>query len=386
MPLSAIAKFARRIASALFAERPAPRSYLREIDTPRRRLGPAAWNDLVDNPDEILARHSAGRGLELYREMVENDSTIAAAVGFRKNAVLARPRRIDDNGAPPEIAAFVRAALEGIEDLDGDLGEMLDAVPFGLSVSEAIFEQRPALGAAAAGSAALGAAGAGRALLWPVRLKARNPADYVFDADGNLRLLTAEHPVEGEPVPPAPKFVAVAFEPRHENPYGTPALRCLYRPYYLKKNAAKFWAIALEKTGMPFLLARLKQRLTDDEIARLESMLAGFQTESYGWVYSDDVEDVRFLEPARTFGREVYLPFLEYWDRRIFVRYLGSHLANEMSGEGSRAAAEAHAEVSEQIVRADAAWLSQRFSKHFLEPLVRVNFEYAGPCPRLVMG
>jgi phage gp29-like protein len=347
---------------------------LRTQDTPQRRLGAAPRAEVLPNPDEILARHSGHKGLALYREMEQNDPTVAAAVRIRRSVVAGRPRRLEPNGAPEPIVAFVRDALALIEDLDGDLAELLDAVPFGYAVSEAELVQR-------------GDAG-GRPLLMPVRLLSRDPADYVFDAAGNLRLLTARSPVEGEPLPPAPKFLAVAYNPRHENPYGTAELRCLYWPYFLKRNAAKFWAVALEKGGMPFLLARLRRQLPEDETRRLERLLEGFQTESYGWICSDDVEDVRFLEPSRTFGRDVFLPFLEYWDRRILVRYLGSHLAYEMAdgAAGSRAAAETQAAVSREIAREDAAWLSRRFSSQFIAPLVRLNFGYDGPCPTLVIS
>lgn len=357
--------------SALFAETPpAPlrRRMLREYDTPRRRLPEAA---LPPGAAEIAGKFRGAAGVALCREMELTDPTVAAAIRIRRSAVAGLPRRVVANGAPEAIVQFVADALARIDDLRGDLEELLDAVPVGRAVSEVILEPAGDVG--------------GRPLLWPVRIQSRDPADYVFDDAGNLRLLTGREPVVGEPLPAAPKFVAVAYNPRHEDPHGTPELAALYPAWRMKRDAVRAWAVALDKGGMPFLLARLRQRLPDDETRRLEELLAGFQSESYGWICSDDVEDLRFLEPTRGFARDTYLPFLEYWDRRMLVRYLGSHLAFDMPGAGSRAAAAAHSAVTASIVRDDAAWLGHRFSSAFLAPLVRLNFDYAGPCPRLEM-
>ena len=204
----------------------------------------------------------------LFEEALDKDAHLSALVLQRKAAVLSWDASVIPADSSPEarlVASAVEQALANIGHGNGqsasfehDLSELLDAIPFGLAVSEVLWEEVESLGLAA------GLSAAPRRWLVPAKLLSRHPRRFVFDESGGLKLLSTGEPSTGKAVPPR-KFIVFAPYGRHENPYGLPALRSVWWFAYFKRQAMKFWGMFAEKFGTPTTVLKHPLGATDKE-------------------------------------------------------------------------------------------------------------------------
>lgn len=344
-----------------FFSKPASRSLLAEFDTLERRADffQSIIHNLLENPDDLLARYAPSEGLDLYRKMEASDPVIASALTTRRSAVVNRSWSLQIAHIDPPIADYVQQLFDNLANLPQTIDEALGALVTGFVPLE---------------------------LFWTVRndrwfvekIVARDPARYAFDPQGRLRMLTRQNPTDGEPVPPL-KFIVHRHRGSDDNPYGRSLLKPLYWPTTFSRAGWKWWATAIEKYGMPIITASFPDAASADDRARFEAFVASLQAHSWSVVPEGFTID---LHEARRATGDDYLPFLQYADTKKFQVILGQNLTAETASSGSRAQADVHNEVRHDLTLADAAGLCATFNDQLIKPAVALNFNSLGPLPK----
>ncbi|HSC78228.1 MAG TPA: DUF935 family protein, partial [Candidatus Acidoferrales bacterium] len=95
----------------------------------------AAWRLMLSDSPAAYA---------LYRDLEEKDGQVSSALETRKDGVLRRERKVVAASATADDerrAAFAREVLAAIPHFENVLYELLDAVGYGFTVAEVLWEQ-----------------------------------------------------------------------------------------------------------------------------------------------------------------------------------------------------------------------------------------------------
>jgi phage gp29-like protein len=343
-----------------FAEKPATEQLI-EIaavgdDSFARSLGYYS-GDVELNPDPILRGQAGSRGVDLFQEMEDKDPNIFSDLQTRKLSVIGLDWEIipaSQETGDGAAAAFVGEVLEKLKGFSADLYELLDAVGKGYAVSEILWGPTPdgRIGIAA--------------------IKSRHQRRFVFDADGNLRLLSDADATAGTAVPPR-KFLVHTFQAEHENPYGRGVLSRIYWYYWFKKNSLKFWALFAEKFGSPTAVGKYPPGTDAPARSALLAALRAIQQETAVTIPNNMTAE--FLEAQRRGTIDTYSEFMAYLDQQETKAILGQTLT---SGEGQRSGSLAlgrvHADVRQDILEADAESLAGVINGQLIPWLTDWNF------------
>ena len=376
-----------------------PAPIMREIARPDP-LGLQYYSRL-DTPAQLLRSESASARFhrdiyDLYADMEDKDAHLYAVLQSRKNGVLARPRKlVAASDSPRDCRArdFVQHALDSLNDLDGSLSALLDAIPRGFAVVEILWKIE-----------------SGRVLVHS--LKSRPQRFFRFDADGNLHLASTHstlarqnavvppfsrlaipafphRPVnplshqETQPLPPR-KFLVMTHEASPEHPAGRALLAKAYWYYWFKKNNLKFWVLFNEKFGSPTIVGKYRLGATDEERNRLMEVIQSLQNDT--GVAVPETIALEFLEARRSGTINTYRDLADWCNDEISKLALGATLT---SGEGRRsgslALGEIHERVRSEYIEADIRALMSVINSQLIRWLVDFNFGEDVPSPRLLM-
>lgn len=323
----------------------------------------ADWIGQLDpNPLSPTARYATEHEdgapvLRLYRETLR-DERVQAALDQRFDAVVSRPWEIRPGGdRPMDRRAAERAREEiGQIDIDSVCRELLYAVWFGFSVAEVVWAPRPY--------------GVGIA-----DLKVRAADRFRFAADGGLLLRTARTYL-GEPVPDR-KFVTVARPGEHGDlPHGIGLARWCYWPVWLRRNAYRYWSLALERFGSPIPIGYHSPNASQAEIDRLLEAMQ--QIRVSGALAVPEGTRLELLQSmARSGGN--------YQD---MIDRLGTALTTTILGQSSttdqgpwRGTAEVQQDVRNEVVTADSRMLDSALNRQVLTWWRDLNMPAAAAAP-----
>ena len=306
--------------------------------------------------DEILMMRGGGKGLKLYDE-VERDSQAFAVLQKRKLILIARDWEVTPASGSALDARAAKLVEEQLQRLNFDqmTTDLLDATLKGFGVSEIIWKRD------------------GAAIV-PERIVSHDQRRFAFDEHWKPRLLTMAAPMEGE-VLPERKFIVHRFGVKGNNPYGLGLGSRLYWPVMFKREGIAFWLTFLDKFASPTPVGKYPMGMLPADQARLLNTLQDMVQS--GAVVVPMGTDVSFLEATRT-GSVSYQDWCAYWDKQMSLTVFGSTLATDIDGQGSRAAAETHKEVEEQIADGDGDLLSDTLRATLFQWLIDYNMPGAG--------
>lgn len=305
---------------------------------------------------------------ELFREMLQKWPRLAAVEATRRLALTGLDWEItSDEGAAAEAVHRNRAAraaevcqqtLARLERFREVLDHLASAIGHGLAVAELVWE-------------------AGRLVdLVPVphtRLISDPHEPW------RLRVRTEDDPTLGVPLDVAPAKWII------HKPRATPGrlfdgglLRASALLYLAQNLSFKDWLIFSQIAGMPLRVAQFDPGTPEDDQQKLLKMLEQLGTDAAA-VFGKNV-DVRFVEPARG-GERPYQPLQDYCNTEVTILWLGQHLTTDIRNTGSRAAAEIHDRVREDLLVDDIADEGQTIRRDVLTPLVRAQFGDDVPVP-----
>jgi len=315
-------------------------------------------NALLDNPDDVLRTQSHGRGVRLYEDL-ERDPHLFACLSSRKLAVAGQPWRIVPAASDPEgqmVADFCRETLLRANLREG-LTALLDAILKGFAVCELMWEIR-----------------GGRIVLSDFRPRAQHR--FAFDDAGQLRLLTPESPVDGEPLPER-KFVVFAYGSKTGSPYGLGLGSKLYWPIWFKKHGLKYWMVFAERFGAPTVIGKYPPGASAEQQAALLEAIGAIQQET--GIKIPDTMRIELLEATRSSSVNTYAELLAYTNAEVSKVVLGQTLTTQEGSSGSYSLGKVHAEVRADIIRADAAALAETLTRSVVCWLCEFNFPGRAP-------
>lgn len=305
---------------------------------------------------------------ELFAEMLRKWPRLGAVEATRRLALTglaweivpaapdaARPSQSTD---AERAADLCRRTLGGLPRLRDALGHLATAIGYGIAVCELVWER-----------------GTLRDIV-PVP-----HSRLVGDSNEpwRLRVRTEEAPNGGEALDERPhKWVVHCTRPTPGRAFEGGLLRASALLYLAQNLSFKDWLIYSQIAGMPIRVAQFDPGTPDADKQQLLRMLESLGTEAAAVVGKN--VDLRFIDAARSDARP-YQPMQEYCNTEVTILWLGQHLTTDIKASGSRAAAEIHDRVREDLLVDDIAAESETIRRDVLTPLVHFSLGEAAPAP-----
>ncbi len=307
----------------------------------------------ISNPDPILKKTKAGieKGITLFSEM-KRDAHLSAVLQKRKRSVLKYSyniKSVSSKRADKKVAEFINGEFKKI--YYNLAGYILDAVPMGFSVTELIYVIDNYIGIKT--------------------VKKRKQKRFTFGKEGELRLKTPENIIDGEELPEK-KFIVATYEEEDDNRYGEAVLSNCFWPWWFKKHGILFWANFLERFGQPLPVGKYPPGTTKEKQQDFLSAIEAIQTD-FGIIIPDTFK-IDFVEAQKVGATSSYEQFINFLDRQMSKAVLSSTLAVDEGKHGTRAQAEVHQNVSEEIVEADIRFLESVINNTILKWLIEFNY------------
>lgn len=327
-------------------------------------------------PARVLSLlHAADGGwpqaqFELFDEMLQKWPRLASVEATRRLALtglewdVAPERgatgadgRLDRQEAQ-RVAEYCRTALDGLERLHEVLDHLATAVGYGIAVAEIVWEEGRL--------ADLVPVPHGRLISdphEPWRLRVRT------EQEPNLGVALDEHP-----------FKWIVHQPRCRpgRPFEGGLLRASALLYLAQNLGLKDWLVYSQVAGMPIRVAQFAPGTPDADKKQLLRVLESLGTDAVA-VLSNTV-DLKFVEPGPA-GEKPYKPIQEYCNTEVTILWLGQHLTTDIRTSGSRAAAEVHDRVREDLLVDDMRDEASTLRRDLLAPMARARFGDAAPVP-----
>lgn len=310
------------------------------------------FTDVLQPVDDTLIKKGGGRGLAIYDE-IERDTHAWAVLQKRKKTLVARPWEVEPGGEDQidrDAAEFITDMLKELP-YDRICEDALDATLKGFSVGEIVWGRD------------------GRFIV-PERIISHDQRRFVFDPDWKPRLLTLTNMMKGEQLPDR-KFIIHRHGVKGNNPYGLGLGTRLFWPVLFKREGVAFWMTFLEKYASPTVIGKTPYGMLDDAQNRLLDTLTKLVQQAAITVPIGT--EVGMLEATRS-GAVSYKEWCEYWDNQMSIATLGETLSTDIQGQGSRAAADTHAEIKELLVDADGDLLADTHQASLIRWTVDLNF------------
>ncbi len=334
----------------------------------------------ADNPTAAwrLMLADSPAAYALYRDLEEKDGQVSSALETRKDGVLRRERKVvavSSTAEDERRAAFAREVLAAIPHFENILYELLDAVGYGFTVAEILWEQ--------AGSSVF------------IRdIKARPQELFAFGESGKPQTgmlqfasLTQRRGPLGSTMSgglPAHKFLINSFRPRHGNRRGRPLLRRVFWASWFKRQDLKFWLKFIEK-GTGSVVVRYPTGATEQDKQKALEAAEAINTETAIAIPENFQVVSELLQAARAGDTEVFLTLADNLCNNEIARVILGQTLTQRGGEdghGSRALGEVHQEVRFEKVAADARDLMSVINDQLLRWLFLFNFGPDVPTPR----
>lgn len=263
----------------------------------------------MPDPDEALRR----AGIQRHQlRVVEMDDEVTSNLDTRREAVTGTPWRLE--GATARARSHIEAELD--PHIEGLLRGAFAAVPYGYSVVEVVYANRPS-----------GRAG--------IAKLAEKPLEWFIPNDDGINLRYRDPEVssaQGDPVDPR-KFLLTVRQGSMRNPYGESLLSRCYWPWYFRQHGWKHWMRWIEKYGTPILLGKTGGNPEEMATAMAAALSGSVMAVGAG----DEVEAVSTGGSGTGTGHFSELD--NVLCRRIQKTILGQTLTTDASSGGSYAAA-----------------------------------------------
>ncbi|WP_066076041.1 phage portal protein family protein [Bergeriella denitrificans] len=332
-------------------------------DHPSNQITPAKMRALFDDAEngDITAQH------ELFADIEERDSAIAAALGTRKLALLGLDWRVtpprNPSAAEEQWAAAAVELIGGIGNFEDLLMDLLDAVGHGFAALEVRWAFSDGL-------------------YCPEGFEHKPQSWFKWDKDDNLLIKTPDHPM-GEPLWPMGWVVH-----RHKNRSGQAARNGLFRSlawlYMFKHYAVHDFAEFLELYGMPIRIGKYGAGATEKEKRTLLRAVAEIGHNAAGIMPDGMQIELHQAAAGTTAGSNPFMTMAEWCEKSAARLILGQTLTSGADGQAStNALGRVHNEVRRDLLVSDANRLAQTITRQIIQPYLQVNFAAFDPrrCP-----
>ncbi len=304
------------------------------------------------NPDKVIKSEAGGKGIELFEDLLR-DAKVSSTLQTRRLAVTGKEWQIapaSDKRDDVKRADYVTQVLKAMN-LDAYRRSALSGLVLGFKPAEILWDYSE-----------------GDIFIKSVVPKASRR--FVFDLQGNLRLLTLGNMVEGEALPDR-KFQVFTNPSDNGSPYGDGLGRPLYWPVWFKKNGIKFWLIFSEKFGSPTPWGKYPPGATKEDKQKLLDACEAMQQESA--IITPDTMSIQLLEAARQGSINTYKELCDFMDGQIAMVMLG-HTGTSQSTPGKLGSEDAAIDIREDYIKSDSDLLCEGENNQLVKWVCDYNF------------
>jgi len=195
-----------------------------------------------------------------------------------------------------------------------------------------------------------------------------------FTWKGGELLFTGGGNSQGDPLPDFKMWHYTLPGDSDDVPHGPCLGWRLYWPVFLKENGARFWAVFIEKYGMPTSKGEHPTHATQEEIDNLLATLMAVHSQSA--VAVPEGFKLELLQAMRSSGGD-YEKFQEYWDKAVSKVILSQTMTTDDGSSQSQA--NVHERVADNIIQGDADLICDSFNRGPIAWLTAWNFPGANP-------
>ncbi len=320
-------------------------------------LTPASLANYLKSADVGMVEEQA----KLIQEMIEKDCHFGGLVTSRKTAVTQLDYKIvpfDDQSESVEVAKFVEDAVYKNLSFDDLMETLLDGIFYGYSFAELIWNLNS------------------NNMFVIVDVKPIHPKLIRF-YQGEALLNIQGKLIELK------DFKTAQFFPNYSlYPSRSGVGRACAWVYLWKVWATAFWNRYNEVYGMPVRLGKYSSGSSQEDKDALVTALKSLGTDAAGII--SEQTSVEFVEAAvRNAGSaNPYESLIEFCNREMSKRVVGQTLTTDTGVKsGSYGLGQIHAQVRDDIVKADATRLAYFLRKTIFYPLTAFNFGPDVPPP-----
>jgi phage gp29-like protein len=288
--------------------------------------------NVLPDPDEILEANNYD--YSIYRNLL-SDPQVNAAILQRKQQVEQMDYEIDHdpNYDRREEAKEIFKLLP----VKKMINEMLDAVLFGYSVMEIIWDVQ-------------------NGKIIPVDVSGKPPEWFMFNKNNELVMRKFQNGnyiyEEGEKLPDF-KFVLCQNQPTYQNPYGAKALQKCYWPVTFKRTVLEKWQTMVERYGMPFLIGYYPSAATETEKKQLLDDLYYMIENNVTVINENYIDKFKLFESPKYEIGQLFEFLVKFHNNEISKAILSVTLTVESGQSGSYKLGEIHQNMLEYIGLAD---------------------------------
>lgn len=306
---------------------------------------------------DIRAQH------ELFADIEEGDSDIAANMGTRKRALLTLNWRVAPprNATPEEEKLSDQAyeMLDGLPTLEDLIMDLMDAVGHGFSALEVewVFSD---------------------GLYMPRNFVHRPQSWFKWDKDDGLLLRTRENP-EGEPLWPL-GWVIHTQKSRSVQQARNGLFRTLAWLYMFKHYAVHDFAEFLELYGMPIRIGKYGAGATQQEKNTLLRAVAEIGHNAAGIMPEGMEIELHNAASGTTATSNPFLQMADWCEKSAARLILGQTLTSGADGKSStNALGNIHNEVRRDLLVSDAKQVAQTITSQIIGQFLQINYSNADP-------
>lgn len=360
------------------------------VAQPTRRYGDVYFSWLSADPFEKVPELQWPQSVAMFAQMRNDDSRIGSLLSVVSAPILQTPKRIDPNGAPPEVAEFVSQNLNlplvG-EDKVRNPGRRRDRFSFEQHLKDAVLPTN--LFGHAVFEQIYRREDDGR--FW-IRKLAPRPQWTILKfnvaADGGLESITQSAPaatgstVYGiQPVDiPVNRLVVYARDMEPGRWMGRSLIRSAYKHWVLKNQIMRVQAAAAQRNGMGVPVGKASGNEDQDEIERMRELASAYQVGMGSGVGLAKDQELMLL------GVQGNLPdtmsMLVFHDKMMALEPM-AHFLNLDRG-GSYALATVQQDPFTLAENAMLQYFVSVANQHIVEDLVDLNFGPDVPAPLIV--
>ncbi|MDD3229155.1 MAG: hypothetical protein PHE09_08040 [Oscillospiraceae bacterium] len=337
--------------------------------------------------EEFLKELQGRKGIEVYKEMSENDDVIGAVLYSIEMLIRQASWTVQPGGSTPkdeEAAEFIYSCMDDMSDTWTDtISEILSFLTFGWSAHEMVYKRR----AGKSNDQRLKSKYTDGLIGWqklPIRAQ-ETLWEWKYDDNDNLLGMAQMPPPRFEIIEiPIEKLILFRTKSRKGSPEGKSILRNAYRSWYFKKRIQEIEGIGIERdlAGFPVLTAPEGMNIWDEDdpdmtAVRLqaEKIVQNIRRDSMegmckpeGWK----------LELLSTGGRRQFdtNAIVERYDTRIAMTVLADFVLLGHQQVGSFALSSDKTELFSMAVGAYLDIICEAFNNQAIPTLIELNGEH----------
>lgn len=349
------------------------------------RIGQRRFGGIVY--EEFLPELRGSRGVEIYREMSENDDVVGAILYAVEMLVRQTKWNVEPGGSTAkdkEAAEFVESCMDDMQNTWVDtISEILSFLAYGWSYHEIVYKRRMGNTADTRTRSKYSDGLIGWAKL-PIRAQ-ETLYQWEYDENDNLTGMTQMPPPDyGLLTIPLSKALLFRTKSRKDNPEGRSILRNAYRSWHFKRRIQEIEGIGIERdlAGLPVMYAPEGMDIwndNDDDIkrtlVRLEEMVRGIRRDEMEGLVLPYGFELKLLSSGGTRQFDTNA-IIDRYDTRIAMTVLADFIFLGHQQNGSWALSSDKTELFAMACGAYLDIIAETFNSQGIPSLIDINGDH----------